>query len=408
MGGHVIRALVVVDPAPRFGRKLAYPIPEIAEHVGVGVLLNDQAGRGVLHENRAQRSFETAPRHHFGQLARDIAETASGRANFQGFLIDAQLAPDYAIIRSSVPAPASRPKTTFPFARPSLQGLELTGLERKLHELTRGHPVAHTAFALVQVLVRGEIAAATGAMAFDLFLAAIPMLALSGWLFGRLLRDHESVLQATALLLNLTPSEVQGLTGQQLDQFAPSAVAPLALLGALWIASGAFHTSMALLETSAGPLRRPWWRKRVISLISVVASIALFALATALSVWMSGGPARLLAVLSDGSAVLDAGVTQWLLLGLLAILGVGFLALFFFVASPRPGVRRRLFPGAVAAVLSGSLVSLAFAYYAGHLARFAMFYGSLAAVAVTLAWLWFVCFCLLAGAELNQLLENGE
>jgi len=37
-----------------------------------------------------------------------------------------------------------------------------------------------------------------------------------------------------------------------------------------------------------------------------------------------------------------------------------------------------------------------------------MFYGSLAAVAVTLAWLWFVCFCLLAGAELNQLLENGE
>jgi len=84
------------------------------------------------------------------------------------------------------------------------------------------------------------------------------------------------------------------------------------------------------------------------------------------------------------------------------------LALFFYVASPRPGVPRRVFPGAVLAVISGSAVSAAFAYYAGHLARFALFYGSLAAVAVTLAWLWFVCFSVLIGAELNQLLENGE
>jgi len=97
-----------------------------------------------------------------------------------------------------------------------------------------------------------------------------------------------------------------------------------------------------------------------------------------------------------------------LLLGLLALLGIGLLALFFFVASPRPGVRRRVFPGAVVAVLAGSGVSGAFAFYAGHLARFALFYGSLAAVAVTLAWLWFVCFSFLVGAELNQLLENGE
>ena len=290
----------------------------------------------------------------------------------------------------------------------SVRSLELGGWEERLDRLTRRHRVTHVTFMLGQILVRRDIAGATSAMAFDLFLAALPMLALSGWLFGKMLSNHDSVLQTTALLLNLTPSEVQSMIWMQLDRFAPAGVAPFALLGALWIASGAFHTSMTLLEVSAGTVPRPWWRKRLVALFSVIVSILLFAACALLAVWMSGGPARLLAILSLGRAELDPGVSHWLLLLLLAALGVLLLAFFFYVASPRPGVRRRVFPGAVFAVLAGSAVSAGFAYYAGHLAEFALFYGSLAAVAVTMAWLWFVCFAVMIGAELNQLLENGE
>jgi membrane protein len=290
-----------------------------------------------------------------------------------------------------------------------LRGLELAPWERKLERLSRRYRATHVAFMLGQILVRRDIAAATSAMAFDLFLAAIPMLALSGWLFGKLLlSNHESVLHTTALVLNLTPNEVQAMTWQHLDRFALGSVAPFALVGALWAASGAFHTSMTLLEASAGTARRPWWRKRLVALVSVVSSIALFGSCALLAVWISGGPARLFVAMSGGDVQLNPGVSHWLLLCLLTLLGVGLLGLFFYVASPRPGVRRRVFPGATVAVLAGSLVSGAFAYYAGHLARFALFYGSLAAVAVTLAWLWLVCFSVLVGAELNQLLENGE
>jgi membrane protein len=307
-----------------------------------------------------------------------------------------------------VPPPETR-ISSYPPGRPSLRGLELGSFERRLDELCRKSRVSHVAFMLGQILVRRDIAAATSAMAFDLFLAAIPMLALSGWLFGKLLLGgHESVLQTTALLLNLTPTEVQAMTWAQLDRFALGSVAPFALLGALWIASGAFHTSMSLLEASAGTVRRPWWRKRLVALISVLVSIVLFGSCALLAVWVSVGPSRLFGAMSGGDVQLNAGVTHYLLLLLLALLGVGLLALFFYVASPRPGVPRRVFPGAVVAVVAGSAVSGAFAYYAGHLARFALFYGSLAAVAVTLAWLWFVCFSVLLGAELNQLLENGE
>jgi membrane protein len=268
--------------------------------------------------------------------------------------------------------------------------------------------VTRLAFVLAQTVVRRDIAGATSAMAFDLFLAAIPMLALSGWLFGKLLSNHASVLHTTAMLLDLTPSEVQALTWQQLDRFALGSVAPFALLGALWIASGAFHTSLSLLEASASMEPRPWLRKRLVALLSVVVSIALFGGSALLAVWLSGGPALLFSLASGGNSELSPGVRQWLLLLSLPALGSSLLALFFYVASPRPGVVRRVFPGAILSVLVGAAASAAFAFYAGHLARFALFYGSLAAVAVTLAWLWFVCFAVLVGAELNQLLENGE
>lgn len=290
--------------------------------------------------------------------------------------------------------------------RPSLRSLELTGLEQRLERLSRRSRVTHVAFMLAQILIRRDISAATSAMAFDLFLAAIPMLALGGWALGQVLANHASLLQATALLLNLTPRDVQSLTWQQLDRFTIEAVAPFALFGALWTASNAFHTSLSLLEASAGTAPRSWLLKRLISLASVLVSIALFGSSAVLAVWISGGPARLLVLLSG--AELAPSVTHYLLLGVLAVMGTALVALFFYVASPRPGVRRRIFPGAALTVLAGGVVSAAFAFYAGHLARFAMFYGSLAAVAVTLAWLWLICFVFLIGAELNQLLENGE
>ena len=53
---------------------------------------------------------------------------------------------------------------------------------------------------------------------------------------------------------------------------------------------------MTLLEASAGTIPRPWWRKRLVALVSVIVSILLFAACALSAVWMSGGPARLLAI----------------------------------------------------------------------------------------------------------------
>jgi membrane protein len=84
----------------------------------------------------------------------------------------------------------------------------------------------------------------------------------------------------------------------------------------------------------------------------------------------------------------------------------GLCAFYRFGVSYGRGVRRRVLPGAVAAVASWILVSWGFGLYLRTLASYTVYYGGLAAVAVLLVWLWLVSLAILVGAELNTQLEG--
>jgi membrane protein len=273
-------------------------------------------------------------------------------------------------------------------------------------EVFSSKPWSHKVWLVLRGLVTRDTLQAASAMAFDLFLAAIPMLALAGWLFATLSQGSDAVLTSASLLVDLTPEEVRTLIWRQLGQFSASAMAPVALLGALWLASSAFNTLMAVLEVTVQAKRRVWWRRRLIALACVISSILLFMVSGTLAVTLAGGPSSLVRLLARGEfAVLDRA-SHFLLLGLWLLIATGLLAGFFRIAVIRPGVRRRTWPGALLSVLAGGTASLGFAYYASHLARFALFYGTLSAVAITLGWLWIMCLTLLLGAELNLQLED--
>lgn len=276
---------------------------------------------------------------------------------------------------------------------------------RKIRSRCLSHRYTRVPWLLGQRLFDGEVAQAASAMAFDLFLAAIPMLALAGYLLGLVLTEHSEAATALSALLDLTPSEVRELVWSQLHHFSIGTVAPFVLLSALWMASSAFHTSMSLLEMAASAPPRSYWHKRLLSLGWVVAMIVLFAAGSWLSVLLAGGPALVLERLALGGPAAVARVTHAVLLGLMLLVGGLLLGGFYRVAVPSSRVRH-IWPGVVATCLVGSLISAGFALYVRTLARFAVFYGSLAAVAIVLGWLYLLCYVFLAGAELNAVLDH--
>lgn len=253
--------------------------------------------------------------------------------------------------------------------------------------------------------LEGDVLRAASAMAFDLFLAAIPLLALAGWMFAKLVHSG-SAAQALSLLLDTTPAAVRVIAEEQLGQFRPSAFTPLALVGSLWLSSSAAATCMALLEARGHAEPRAWWSRRLLAMACVVVGILVFGAGSALALWIVGGPVAIL------EAFAGARVAAWtryaLGLSLLYLLMVVLLAMFMRVAVRRPTIRqRRVFPGAVLGAVLCVLASVAFTFYASRIARFALYYGGLAAVAVTLVWLWLMCLFILVGAELNLVLEGG-
>lgn len=258
-----------------------------------------------------------------------------------------------------------------------------------------------TTVAVLRSALDGGMSRAASAMAFDLFLAIIPLLALAGWVFSRLARDG-SALQAASLLLGTTPEAVRALAAGHLARFDPSKVAPVALLGALWLSSSAAGTCMALLDSRGGSRPRPWWERRAVALLWVLGATLVFGLGGALALQLSGGPVAVLRTLFGAPA---ASAAPLIGLALIYLLATALLAGFFRVAVVRPGVRRRVWPGAILGAGLVGVTSTAFSFYATRIARFALYYGSLAAVAITLVWLWLVCLFVLVGAELNRVLE---
>jgi membrane protein len=100
----------------------------------------------------------------------------------------------------------------------------------------------------------------------------------------------------------------------------------------------------------------------------------------------------------------------WNRLGVAAVfftLSTGGLALFYRFGIRHPAsVRRRVWPGTIAAMLGWLFVSLLFSAYVRGIGSYAVYYGSLATVATFLIWLYLTSLCFMVGAEVNAILEG--
>jgi membrane protein len=285
---------------------------------------------------------------------------------------------------------------------------------------------------------------AAPAMAFHFFLSLLPLLVFIGYVVGLVARS-KGANAVLALVLDYVPATPEALLKEELGRLAGAddRLGPLAAVGFFWIASGGIHGLMDAVEMVVGAPRRAWWRQRLHAFAWVVATLAFMGV-TALAIiqWdavMNSGPASsstevapappdapapaARTPLEDVEAVLDvgdrrhgpehrrrllrAGGERLLVIGFSLLAAVGGLAAFYRLSVTHSRrVQRRALPGALLAVVLWIVVSWGFGLYMRSLVNYTVYYGSLAAVAVLLVWLWLMSLAILVGAELNAQLEG--
>ena len=104
-----------------------------------------------------------------------------------------------------------------------------------------------------------------------------------------------------------------------------------------------------------------------------------------------------------GMASVVAELVRWAVAIFIVLAGVGLLYRF----GPNRRVRRSqaFTVGALFAVVSWALVSIAFSYYVRYFGSYNEIYGSIGAVIAMLVWLWITSFLVLFGGALNAALE---
>lgn len=227
-------------------------------------------------------------------------------------------------------------------------------------------------------------------VAYSAFLSLFPLLLLLGYIGGRFAQAKgvETVLEP---VIGKLPSDVQALLVHEVERLGSTgSLAPAATAGFLWVVSSGFHALFDVLEIMQGVVARPYWKKRA------------FALAVTVGVIVG-------LIIAGSVVVVFVKVAPGLLIPWLLVLVASSLATFYRIAVPVTRVRkRRLWPGAAFATLVLTVATSLFGLYVSKLGKFALYYGSVATVAVLLFWLWLSSLAILAGAELNVQLEDAE
>lgn len=250
----------------------------------------------------------------------------------------------------------------------------------------------HALSQLIESLDRHHAPIAASAMAFDAFLSLVPLAALAGFVLGKLHQSGDIVLGP---LLRTAPRAVADLIEGAVVRLEDNAavVAPVSIGAFLWVTSAGLSTAMYVFENVFWSKPRPWWWRRAIAMICVVAAIAIVAVVTAVAV----GAAMLSSILGHLVAIILPTATV-----------TGMLSAFFRIAVRSDHVirRRRVLPGVLVTVVLWSILSALFSFYVTTLARYATLYGGLAAVAIFLFWLWLLALALLVGGEVNAQLDG--
>ena len=250
-----------------------------------------------------------------------------------------------------------------------------------------------------------DVTTVAQALAYSLFLA-IPAAMLVVLGVFSLVADASTVESLISRAERVMPEEAATLLRDSLQRSTESTGSGLVMtiVGfalAIWTTTSAATTLMKGITVAFdGEETRGFARKRLLAGVIVVALVLAAALVVGLLVL---GPHLETWV---GDSIGAPTLTAWLWWTLQwPVLVAGLLFAFAVVLYLGPDVdqrgRRLVTPGAVTALVVWLVASAGFALYSASFASYDKTWGALAAVVVTLVWLWLTSAALLFGAEVN-------
>jgi membrane protein len=248
-----------------------------------------------------------------------------------------------------------------------------------------------------------NIANRAAELAFWFLLGFFPMLLSVVSMVSTLSSASDSQAILMKYVGEVLPSTASNLVRQVLAQTAVSGRAWFALLFALWSSSSATAGLIDTLnEIYSVKESRPWWQCR---LVAVGLAMALGVLLTAALMIVVYGPAILRHVLNVSSTLFVLKIAQWPAAGFLLILAL--LGLYRFAPNIRQQRLKWLLPGSVFAAVLWMVASILFKVYVRHFSHFGLLYGSLATLIILMFWFYLSGIVILAGGEINAILEDA-
>ena len=274
--------------------------------------------------------------------------------------------------------------------------------------------VLHTAWTVLRRAIDeardDDVPMTAQALAYALFLAIPGILLVTLGVFS-LAADPSSIQNLVDRLEGVIPTEAATLLQDSLTRTSASSADGIVMtlvgfLLALWATTSAAGTLMSGLTTAFDREdERGFVRKRLLALVIVVCMLVAIGLVLGLLVM---GP-HLERWVGDATGAPTLTAWAWWTAQWPILIG-GLLLAFAVVLTIGPDGERRewrhVVPGALVAVVIWIASSAGFAFFSARFGTYEKTWGTLAAVVVTLIWLWLSSLALLFGAEVNAEAER--
>ena len=271
-------------------------------------------------------------------------------------------------------------------------------------------PHLHTAFGqvcsqLIQRYFAHDVGRDSAALAYYLLFALFPLMILASLIISALKIDINSIVSDLA---QFTPTDVSSVIGGYLEYVVGNHNRYLLLFSlvfSIWFPMRATNTLTHSVRKAFGRLAP---ENRLKNTLFVCLYSLLLIITISVAIFLTVVGRQTLEFLAHFLRLTDMFINVWTYLRFVLLFVIMALAIgaLYILALGEKRPFGEIMPGVIASLVLWMVLSMVFAYYVGHVAHYAVLYGSIATAIVVLLWLYLSAMALILGAELAGILSQ--